>query len=81
MDKSEALKKIKMQPSKRKKEHLSDERRMEMVQGILDANIDNEYLVKSEMPDDIMGVKIDWDENKAVKVVKKDAINFTKSDE
>lgn len=69
MDKNEALKKIKLQMKKTNKGKISPERRQQMVQGILDANIDSEYLIKSEMPEEIMGIKVDWDKRTAGAVV------------
>lgn len=78
MDKNEAVKKIKFQTSKRKKGLISDEKKLEMVQGILDANIDKEFVIKSEMPEQIMGVKVDWNDNKAVEVIIKERVEISK---
>jgi len=61
-DKSEAFKKITIQMSKKNKKVLSEEKRVEIVQGIIDANIpktDN-TIIESEMPEQIMGISVDW---------------------
>lgn len=62
-DRSEALKKIKYQTSKKKgkAKAFAPEKIVEVVQGLLDANVEKENIVvKSEMPEEIMGIKIDW---------------------
>ena len=74
IDKNSAISKIKFQVSKRKKEHISDERKIDMVQGIINANVNSEYIIGSEMPTDIMGVEIDWDKGRATRVVKRESI-------
>jgi len=61
-DKSEAFKKIKIQMNKNNKKVLSEEKMTEIVQGIIDANIpkiDN-TIIESEMPEQIMGISVDW---------------------
>lgn len=65
-DKSEAFKKIKIQMNKKIKKPVSEEKRAEIVQGIIDANIpsiDN-TIIESEMPEQILGIGIDWNELK-----------------
>ena len=78
MDKNEAVKKIKFQVSKRNKKYIAPDKKQQMVQGIIDANTEPEFIIKSEMPEEIMGVKVDWDENKATEVVAEDAIKIVK---
>lgn len=64
-ERSQALKKIRLQTSKRNrkvKKTISDEQRAEMVKGILEANVDKENIVAaSELPGEILGVEVDWD--------------------
>jgi len=65
-DKSEAFKKIKIQMNKSIKKPVSEEERIEIVQGIINANIpsvDN-TIIESEMPEQIMGISVNWNELK-----------------
>lgn len=65
-DKSEAFKKIKIQMNKSIKKPVSEEERIEIVQGLINANIpsvDN-TIIESEMPEQIMGISVNWNELK-----------------
>ena len=65
-DKSEAFKKITIQMNKKIKKAVSEEKRAEIVQGLIDANIpsvDN-TIIESEMPQQIMGIEVNWNELK-----------------
>lgn len=78
IDKSDALKKIKIQTRKKDRKSMTAERRTKIVQGILDANINKEesLVIQSDMPEEIMGVKVDWDEMKATEARELDKIKI-----
>jgi hypothetical protein len=66
MSKSERFKKIHIQ-QKRNSKALSLAEKKKIVDDVLENNLseeDRQYIVKSEMPEKIMGVEVDWDEGK-----------------
>ena len=65
-DKSEAFKKITIQMNKRIKKTVKEEKRAEIVQGLIDANIStsDNTIIESEMPQQIMGIEVNWNELK-----------------
>ncbi len=65
-DKSEAFKKITIQMNKKIKKAISEEKKAEIVQGLIDANIpaSDNTIIESEMPEKIMGVEVNWSELK-----------------